>query len=101
MKIMCEMFISELFFLSSGHIAIVGKVTPNVKYYIPDDSIADLYVSGKKIKTIQIIGEDRFSGVDEEKPQGRRSLRTNSDIPKNLSGLPDVKLVIFDEKFEN
>ena len=75
MKMICEMFISGMFRLSSGHTAIVGRVEPNIEFLIPCNSKADLHVSGKKIKSINIIGEDKFLGVDEFKLQDRRSIR--------------------------
>jgi hypothetical protein len=95
MKILCEMLISDLFRLSSGHVAIVGKLFPDIENFIPNNSKADLYVAGEKIKTINILGEDRFSNVDETKRQGRRSVRTDTEIPKELDASSEAKLIIF------
>ncbi len=95
MKILCEMFISGLFKLSSGHMAIVGKISPDIESFIPDNSKAELYVSGERIKTINIMGEDRFSGVDQVKRQGQRSVRTDTEIPEKLDA-SKAKLIIFE-----
>lgn len=96
MKMLCEMLISDFFKLSSGHTAIVGKLIPNFPLFIPNNCKADLYIAGKKVKTINIIGEDRFSGVNETKRQGRRSVRTDSEISQELANLKEAKLIIFE-----
>ena len=90
------MLINDLFRLSSGHVAFVGRLEPNIDYFVPSNSKADLYVSGKNIKTINIVGEDRFSGVDESKRQDKRSIRTDSVIPTELSNLSGAKLIIYE-----
>lgn len=92
----CEMFVSDFFELSVGHIALVGKIVPDVIKLIPKSN-ADLYIGGKKIKTINIIGEDRFSGGDKEKREGKRSIRTDDDIIDELKsrGDKEIKLVIY------
>lgn len=96
MRVLCEMFVKHFFRLSSGHIAIVGSLVPNINSFIPPNSRADLYLSGKKIKTINIIGEDRFSGVDESIRQQKRSIRTDSEIPKEFNLQSNAKLVIYE-----
>mgnify|MGYP003402677608 FL=1 len=95
----CEMFVSEFFKLSVGHIALVGTIIPDVDKFIPN-SKADLYIGDQKVKTINIIGEDRFSGGDAEKRQGRRSVRTDNDIINELTvkGNKEIKLVIYIKK---
>ena len=96
MNIICEMFISDFFKLSSGHIALVGRMVPDVESFIFKCK-ADLYIGNKKIKTINLIGEDRFSGVDKEKNRGIRAVRTEDDIITYLNekGNGEIKLVIF------
>lgn len=42
----CEMFVSEFFKLSVGHIALVGRIIPDIDKYIPN-SKADLYRGSK------------------------------------------------------
>lgn len=96
MKVLCEMLISEFFWLSSGQVAIVGKIQPLIKSFIPADSKADLYEDNKKIQTIHIIGEDRFFGVNEIKRQGKRAVRTDSELSKDLKGLANLKLIFWD-----
>lgn len=96
MKVKCEMLVSEIFRLSSGHVAIVGNLNPNIEGLIPNNCGADLYVSGKKVQRINIVGEDRFSGGDETMRKGRRSVRTDSKISKDLSIADGMKLVIFE-----
>lgn len=96
MMVLCEMFVSEFFKLSVGHIALVGTIIPDIDKFIPN-SKADLYIGGQKIKTINIIGEDRFSGGDAEKRKGRRSVRTDDGIINELkaNGNKEIKLVIY------
>ncbi len=96
MKVLCEMFINDFFKLSSGHIAIIGDLTPDVESFIPNNSKADLYVAGKKVKAINIIGEDIFSGVDKAKQRAQRSVRTDTDIPRDLKAMRNAKLIIFE-----
>ena len=95
MIVICEMFISDFFKLSSGHVALVGRMLPDIENFIPNNSKADLYVSGEKVRSINIVGEDRFSGVDESKRQGKRSVRTDCDISENLKAMDNVKLIIY------
>ena len=95
MSVLCEMYIKDFFRLSSGHVAIVGNVVPDIENFIPSNSKADLYVDDEKVKTINIVGEDRFSGVDELRRQGKRSVRTDSAIPGALSSASNAKLVIY------
>ena len=76
---LCEMKVLEFFNLSAGHIAFVGKIVPDIKKLITQTK-ADLYIEGIKLKTINIIGEDRFSGGNEDKRNGMRSIRTDDDI---------------------
>jgi len=95
MKI-CEMHICNLFKLSSGDVAIVGNLSPNIDYYIPDNSKADLYVCGKKVCTIDIIGEDHFSGVNESIRKDKRSVRTNcKDVCDVIQKNNDARLVFY------
>ena len=96
MIITCEMLVKEFFKLSAGHIALVGKIVPDLGMFIPTTK-ADLYLGEQKIKTINILGEDRFSGGSEEKRKGLRSLRTADDITKELNAKGDkpIKLVIY------
>jgi hypothetical protein len=96
MKTTCKMYISDFFKLSTGHVALVGKLVPDIEKFIPK-SKADLYVSGQKIKTINIIGEDRFSGVDEKIRQGNRAIRTDDDIISDMNTKPnqEIKLIIY------
>jgi hypothetical protein len=99
MIIKCEMFVSEFFKLSVGHIALVGTIIPDIDKFIPNTR-ADLYIGDQKVKTINIIGEDRFSGGDAERRQGRRSVRTDDDITDELKtkGNKEIKLVIYINK---
>lgn len=96
MKIICEMTLSKFFKLSTGQTALVGKLIPDVGYPIPKTK-ADLYVGNKKIKTITIVGEDRFLNANKEKQKDRRAIRTNSDIAEDLNDLINqpIKLVIY------
>lgn len=95
----CEMLVSEFFKLSVEHIALVGTIIPDIDKFIPNTR-ADLYIGGQKVKTINIIGEDRFSGGDAERRQGRRSVRTDDDITDELKtkGNKEIKLVIYINK---
>lgn len=98
MVITCEMLVKEFFKLSAG-IAFVGKIVPDLNEFIPVTK-ADLYIGEQKIKTIDILGEDRFSGGNEEKRKGLRSVRTGDDITNELNTKSDkpIKLVIYLEK---
>jgi hypothetical protein len=92
------MLVKEFFKLSAGHIAFVGKIVPDFDKLISTTK-ADLYIGEQKIKTINILGEDRFSGGDEEKRKGLRSVRTGDDITNELNAKGDkpIKLVIYVE----
>lgn len=96
MNIICEMFISDFFKLSTGHIALVGKMLPNIEEPI-SKSKADLYIADSKVKTIDIIGEDRFIRADKEKLQDKRAIRTNENIIDILkvSANKKMRLVIY------
>ena len=98
MTITCEMLVKEFFILSAGHIAFVGKISPDLDKLIPTAK-ADLYLAEQKIKTINILGEDRFSGGNDEKRKGLRSVRTVDDIANELNAKGDkqIKLVIYIE----
>ena len=95
MSVLCEMYIKDFFRLSSGSVAIIGHIVPDIKNFIPSNSKADLYINDAKIKTINIVGEDRLSGGDESKRQGKRAVRTDSDIPNVLDSTSNAKLVIY------
>jgi hypothetical protein len=96
MNIICEMLVSGFFKLSSGHTAITGNIIPNIEKFIPKCK-ADIYIGGQKIQTIDLIGEDRFSGVDEEVRQGKRSVRTADNISElNSKNDKEVKLIIYE-----
>ena len=97
MNIICEMFVTDFFKLSSGHIALTGNIIPNIEKFVPK-SRADVYFGEQKVRTINLIGEDRFSGVDEAKRQGRRSVRTDDDIFSELKskGNKEIKLIIYE-----
>jgi hypothetical protein len=86
-----EMFVSKFFKLYSGHIALVGKIVPDIDKFI-SDSKADLYIGEEKVKTINIMGEDRFSGGDVEKIHRRRSVRTDDDIINELKAKGDKEV---------
>lgn len=96
MEVICEMYISEFFKLSSGDVALVGRMSPNIDYFVPNNSKADLYIAGQKAHTLNILGEDRFSGVNEAQRQGKRALKVNDcdDLCKILAQ-KDIKLVIY------
>lgn len=97
MNILCEMHVLEFFKLSSEHIALVGKIKPDINEFI-SGSKADLYIDDNHIKTITLIGEDRFSGGDREKRAGKRAVRTEDDIYELLSNsLNNIKLIIYDK----
>ena len=91
----CEMKVLEFFHLSGGQIAFVGEIVPDINQFITQ-ATADLYIENEKIKTIKIIGEDRFSGGDEEKRKGKRAIRTDDDIMSvlKLSSGKEIKLII-------
>lgn len=93
------MLVVEFFKLSTGQIALVGNVAPDLDMFIPACK-ADLYIDKQKIRTIQLIGEDRFLGVNEEKRQGKRSVRTEDDIIYELQtkGNKEARLIIFIDK---
>ncbi len=90
------MIVKNFFKLSAGHIALVGSIVPESHEYI-FPSKADLYIDAQKIRTINIIGEDRFAGGNQEVIKGLRSIRTNDDILSQLISNSDkpIKLVIF------
>jgi hypothetical protein len=95
MNIICEMRVDDFFNLSTGHIALVGKIIPNIEKFITK-SKADLYVGNAKIKTIHIIGEDKFSGVNESIKQEKRAVRTDDDIIADLrTKIREIKLIIY------
>ncbi|MBV9576620.1 MAG: hypothetical protein JO149_08350 [Gammaproteobacteria bacterium] len=98
MIITYEMLVNEFFNLSTGHIVLVGKIMPDLDKFISTTK-ADLYIGKEKIKTINILGEDRFSGGNEEKRKGLRVLRTTNDIVNELNAKGDkpIKLVIYIE----
>jgi hypothetical protein len=98
MIIICEMLVNEFFKLSSRRIALMGKIVPDFDKFIPT-SKADLYIGEQKIKTINLLGEDRFSGGNDEKRKGLRSVRTGDDITNELNTKGDkpIKLVIYIE----
>lgn len=98
MIITYEMLVNEFFKLSAGHIALVGKIVPDLDKFI-STSKADLYIGEQKVKTINILGEDRFSGGNEEARRGIRSVRTDDDITNELNTKGDkpIKLVIYIE----
>ncbi len=91
-----EMLVNDFFKLSSGQIALVGKMSPSLDKFIPATK-ADLYIGEQKIETINILGEDRFSGGDEEKRKGLKSVRTGDDIitALNAKGDKSINLVIY------
>lgn len=98
MNILCEMRVIEFFKFSSGSIALVGTLEPNINKFISNCK-ADLYVDGHHIKTITLVGEDFFSGGDREKHVGKRAVRTADDIYEQLSNSLDnnIKLTIYDK----
>lgn len=94
MKTKYEMYVLEYFKLSVGQIAFVGEIIPNINKFIPNCK-ADLYVGQSKVRTINIIGEDRFSGGDHDSRLAKRSLRTDADIANELKdmGKENIKLI--------
>ena len=94
MKILCEMNIQEIFHFSTGHTAFVGLLVPNIDTYITSTHKADLLVNDKKIKSINIIGEDIFSGGNKRKQGQKRSIRTDTDISK-IQREDNMKLIIY------
>lgn len=96
MNIISEMYVNDFFKLSTGHIVLVGKIVPDIEKFI-GESKADLCINGKKIQTIHILGEDRFSGVNEEVRQGKRAIRTDDDISAILNAKihEEIKLIIY------
>lgn len=97
MDVVCELFVSSYFQLSSGYTVLVGKMKPNVAHFIANFK-ADLYIDDKKIMTISLVGEDRFSGVDESKRKDVRAVRTEDKIESVLrnSESKEIKLVIWE-----
>ena len=85
MKIICKMFIKDIFKLSTGETVIIGSISPDIKSFIPNNSSADLYINEKKITTINIIGEDILTGGNPLKREGIRSVRTNTKISEFLN----------------
>ncbi len=74
-----EMTVIEYFKLSTGEIAFVGNVVPSNSIIMPK-SKAEIFVNGKKVKTISIIGEDRFIGIDDSIKKNKRSIRVRDEI---------------------
>lgn len=80
---LCEMRIVEHFKLSIGHIALVGYVEPSDCRHIPP-SQAEVYINGKKMKAIDILGEDIFVGKNVRRDV--RAVRTGDDIAELIKG---------------
>ena len=50
-----EMILTDYFKLSTGHFALVGRMTPDVKELI-NKCKADLFIGNKKNRSINIVG---------------------------------------------
>lgn len=95
MSHICKMQVQEFFKLSTGQIALVGEVTPNIEKFISKCD-ADLYIDGQKITSVHIVGEDIFSGVNKDIQKNKRSVRTNDNIIDQLRAKKghDIELII-------
>src|SRR3990167_1796575 len=96
MNVICEMQVTNYFKLSTGQIALVGNINPNVDQLLTECQV-HLYIRNKKIRSINIIGEERFSQVNEQIRKGRRAVRTNDDIYHDLilADGAEIKLVFY------
>ena len=96
MNLICEMQLTDYFKLSTGHVALVGRLDEG--YNEPLNKCqAYLYIGDKKVRSIHIVGEDQFSRVDESMRQGRRSVRTTDDVYQDLKSAKGekIKLVFY------
>jgi len=98
MNKICEMLVSNYFKLSTGHIALVGTMKPDLDELLSRCK-AYLYIGNKKVRSINIVGEDKFNRVKEEVRQNRRSVRTADDICEELklAGNGQIKLVFYND----
>lgn len=98
MNKICEMIVTDYFKLSSGHIAFIGIFDPDLDFSL-NECKAQLYINNKKIKVIDVLGEDVFSGVKKEVQQKRRAIRTSDNIYDELKLANDksLKLIFYYE----
>lgn len=98
MNKICEMLVTNYFKLSTGHIALAGTMNPDLDELLSRCK-AYLYIGNKKVRSINIVGEDKFNRVNEEVRQNRRSVRTTDDIYEELSsaGNKQVHLVFYSD----
>ena len=98
MRKICEMLVTNYFRLSTGHIAMAGTMKPNLDELLSQCK-AYLYIGDRKIRTISIVGEDKFNRVNEEVRQNRRAVRTIDDIYGDLqtSSKEQIRLVFYND----
>ena len=98
MKKIAEMELTEYFKLSTGDIALVGLMDPDLDEVLTKCK-AYLYIDDKKIRSINIIGEDQFKRVNGKIRKNRRSVRTLDDVYDDLksSGDKQIKLIFYTE----
>lgn len=96
MKHLGEMIVKNYFKLSIGHIALVGEIAQYENTFLRKCK-AYLYVGDKKISSINIIGEDMFSGVNKDIWQKNRAVRTDDPIYETLKAIKNdqIKLIFY------
>lgn len=94
MNKIAEMLVTDYFKLSTGCIALVGRLKPDLDTLLSRCK-AYLYIGNDKICSINIVGEDKFKRVNKEIGKNRRVVRTTNDISEELKLAGDKKISLF------